>query len=47
MNLATEFLKNGLCVSETAEKLGFSSQAYFSVAYKRETGMNPSEIELN
>lgn len=47
MNLATEFLKNGLCVSETAEKLGFSSQAYFSAAYKRETGMNPSEIELN
>ena len=47
INLATEFLKNGLCVSETAEKLGFSSQAYFSAAYKRETGMNPSEIELN
>ena len=41
---ATEHLKNGETVTEVAEKLGFSSQAYFSACYKRETGMNPSAI---
>ncbi len=45
INVATELLQNGLRVSEVAEKLGFSSQAYFSAAYKRETGINPSSIE--
>lgn len=44
INASTELLKNGHRVSETAEKLGFSSQAHFSAAYKRETGMNPSHI---
>ena len=39
---ATELLKNGNSVTETAEKLGFSSQAYFSLSYKRETAENPS-----
>lgn len=44
INTATELLENGLGVTETAEKLGFSSQAYFSATYKRETGVNPSDI---
>ena len=42
MQAATELLKNGNSVTETAEKLGFSSQAYFSLSYKRETAENPS-----
>lgn len=44
INLATKLLKSGLPVSETADTLGFSSQAYFSAAYKRETGINPSSV---
>lgn len=46
MNVATELLRNGFRVAETAEKLGFSSQAYFSAAFKREMGVNPSEIGM-
>lgn len=42
--VATELLQSGETVTETANRLGFSSQAYFSACYKRETGMNPSEI---
>ena len=41
---ATDLLRQGNSVTETAEKLGFSSQAYFSATYKRETGLNPSQI---
>ncbi len=44
INAATELLKSGSQVTEVAEQLGFSSQAYFSAAFKRETGINPSEI---
>ena len=36
-------LLNKHTVSETAEILGFSSQAYFSAAFKRETGFSPTE----
>ncbi len=39
---ATKLLQEGKSVAETAERLGFSSQAYFSTCYKRETGQNPS-----
>lgn len=42
---ATELMQDGFGVSETAEKLGFSSQAYFSAAYKRETGISPSLVD--
>ncbi|MBQ8525293.1 MAG: helix-turn-helix transcriptional regulator [Clostridia bacterium] len=45
INLATQMLEQGCGVTETAEKLGFSGQAYFSAAYKRETGRLPSEIK--
>lgn len=41
---ATIMLQAGQSVSETAERLGFSSQAYFSACYKRETGQNPSQV---
>lgn len=42
---ATECLRSGLSVTETAERLGFSNQSYFSACYKRETGMNPSQVQ--
>ena len=41
---ATRLLQSGVGVSETAQSLNFCSQAYFSVCYKRETGINPSEV---
>ncbi len=42
---ATELLGNGLSVTETAERLGFDSQAYFSAVFKRETGVSPSALK--
>ena len=41
---ATGLLQSGISVTETAAKLGFSSQGYFSSAYKRETGLSPTEV---
>lgn len=41
---ATRYLQSGLSVTETSDRLGFSNQSYFSACYKRETGMNPSEV---
>lgn len=38
-------LREGRTVSETAEELNFGSQSYFSVAFKRETGKNPSDFK--
>ena len=43
---AKELLISGENVTTTAEKLGFSSQGYFSCAFKRETGVLPSSIYL-
>lgn len=40
---ARNLLENGIGVGETAARLGYSSQAYFSSAYKRETGKKPSD----
>lgn len=40
---ATTMLRSGMTVSEVANKLNFSSPAYFSATYKREAGKNPSE----
>ena len=45
IKVATELLQSGETVTETSNRLGFSSQAYFSACYKRETGINPSEIK--
>ena len=42
---ATELLESGSGVAEAAEKLGFSSQAYFSAVFKRETGVCPSDLK--
>jgi len=44
---ATELLANGTGVTHVAESLGFSSQAYFSACYKRETGISPTEVRRN
>lgn len=44
MKKATSLLQSGYTVCEVSDKLGFSSQGYFSAAYKRETGKNPSQI---
>ncbi len=41
---ATRLLKGGIPVAEVAERLGFSSQGYFSACYKRETGRSPSSV---
>ena len=45
INAASELLKSGTNVSETAALLSFSSQAYFSKAFFRETGKNPSSLK--
>lgn len=39
---ATNMLLSGMSVSEVSNRLGFSSPAYFSAAYKREVGCRPS-----
>lgn len=41
---AMELLQDGESVNVVAEKVGFNSQSYFSKAFKRETGVNPSEV---
>lgn len=41
INKANRMLEEGCSVTECAEKLGFSSQAYFSEAFKRERGVSP------
>lgn len=45
LKAATDLLSNGCRVADVAEKLGFSSQAYFSTVFKRETGHNPTQIK--
>ena len=40
---AINLLSEGVSVSDIAQLLGFSSQAYFSAAFKRETGLSPSK----
>jgi len=38
-----EMLASGLCVTETAFSLGFSSSSYFAVVFKHYTGFSPTE----
>ncbi len=45
MALSKQMLSEGITVTEIAEKLGFSSQTYFSTVFKRETGLSPSEYK--
>ena len=40
---AINLLSEGISVSDIAGMLGFSSQAYFSAAFKRETGVSPTK----
>lgn len=47
LKAANAYLLEGLNVSETAERLGFSSQAYFSAAFKREFHISPSKIRAD
>ncbi|MBQ7897128.1 MAG: helix-turn-helix transcriptional regulator [Clostridia bacterium] len=42
---AVRLLENGISVTEVSEALGFSSQSYFSVVFKRETGRSPGEMK--
>lgn len=42
---AMRLLRIGLSVSEVSYQLGFSSQNYFAVVFRRETGMLPSEFK--
>ncbi len=46
MKTATELLSSGVSVCEVARRLGYSSQNYFSAAFRRETGKNPSKIKV-
>ena len=45
INVAAQLIKSGMTVTEISERLGFSSQGYFSLAFKRETGMSPTEYK--
>ena len=42
---ATKLLHEGKYITDIADILGFSSQAYFSYVYRRETGNSPSDIK--
>lgn len=44
---AQKMLADGKPVSETAEKLGFSNQFYFSTVFKKTSGVSPSEYRKN
>lgn len=41
INFASQLLKQGKTVGEVAAMLSFSSQNYFSIVFKRETGISP------
>lgn len=43
LQAAMRLLSGGSSVSQTAAALNFSSQNYFSVVFKRETGLSPTE----
>ena len=42
---AVQLLESGQTVSRTAQELGFNTQSYFSRAFKRETGLSPSQVQ--
>ncbi|MEE0946544.1 MAG: AraC family transcriptional regulator [Acutalibacteraceae bacterium] len=44
MSKATEYLKEGKSVKETALLLNFTDQNYFSTVFKRVTGHSPSDV---
>ncbi len=46
INTAAHMINENMSITEISEKLGFSSQAYFSFVFKRETGFSPSEYKI-
>ncbi|MBQ7036382.1 MAG: helix-turn-helix transcriptional regulator [Clostridia bacterium] len=42
---AKKLLKSGASVYETSVQLGYSSQAYFSICFKKATGMTPLQYK--
>lgn len=42
---AIQLLEGGANVTEVSDALGFCTQSYFSVVFKRETGMSPSKVK--
>lgn len=47
MKYALELLKNtDLSIKEIAYKTGYSSSSAFSVAFKKECGINPNKIRI-
>ncbi len=47
MEYAKKMLMDGLSVNSIAEELNFSSQAYFSSAFKQYSGLSPLEFKKN
>jgi len=47
VTLAKQMLNSGISVTDVAAKLAFSSQNYFSVVFKRKTGISPTEYKKN
>ena len=47
ISIAKQMLLSGEPVTEIADNLGFSNQHYFSTAFKRETGLTPSQYRKN
>lgn len=47
MEYSKKLITEGVSVNKTAEELNFSSQAYFSAAFKQYTGMSPLEYRKN
>lgn len=45
INVAAGMLRSGISIKETAEKLGFSDQFYFSTVFKRVMGYAPSLLK--
>ncbi len=45
LTYAKQLLDSGVSVSRVAEKLSFSTANYFSVVFRRETGMSPMEYK--
>ena len=46
INEAMLLLKDGMSVGEVSDRLGYSSQAYFSLCFKKHTGMSPLSYKL-
>ncbi len=45
LTYAKQLLDSGVSVSSVAEKLSFSTANYFSIVFRRETGMSPREYK--